>query len=91
MIAKPVRQARDERGGAVLTRDNGALGAAFDPATGLLYVNANEMAWILRLVERPKTEGRTSGRELYLANCASCHKFGGQAAPANADAGGALG
>ena len=49
-------------------------GAAFDPATGLLYVNANEMAWILRLVERPKTEGRTSGRELYLANCASCHR-----------------
>jgi len=49
-------------------------GAAFDPATGLLYVNANEMAWILRLVERPKTEGHTSGRELYLANCASCHR-----------------
>jgi len=49
-------------------------GAAFDPATGLLYVNANEMAWILRLVERPKTEGRTSGRQLYLANCASCHR-----------------
>jgi quinoprotein glucose dehydrogenase len=49
-------------------------GAAFDPAAGLLYVNANEMAWILRLVERPKTEGRTSGRELYLANCASCHR-----------------
>ena len=49
-------------------------GAAFDPQTRLLYVNANEMAWILRLVERPKTEGRTSGRELYLANCASCHR-----------------
>jgi quinoprotein glucose dehydrogenase len=48
-------------------------GAAFDPATGLLYVNANEMAWILRLVERPKLQGRTSGRELYLASCASCH------------------
>ncbi len=49
-------------------------GAAFDPATGMLYVNANEMAWILRLVERPKTEGHTSGRELYLANCANCHR-----------------
>ena len=48
-------------------------GAAFDPATGLLYVNANEMAWILRLVERPKMQGRTSGRALYLASCASCH------------------
>jgi quinoprotein glucose dehydrogenase len=48
-------------------------GAAFDPASGLLYVNANEMAWILRLVERPKIQEHTSGRELYLANCASCH------------------
>ncbi len=26
-------------------------GAAFDPASGWLYVNANEMPWILRLVE----------------------------------------
>src|SRR6185295_6022099 len=32
-------------------------GAAFDPATALLYVNANEMPWILRLVERPRAEG----------------------------------
>jgi quinoprotein glucose dehydrogenase len=49
-------------------------GAAFDPATGLLYVNSNEMAWILRLVERPKIAERTSGREIYLANCANCHR-----------------
>ncbi len=48
-------------------------GQAFDPATGLLYVNANEMAWILRLVDRPKSGGRTSGRKIYLTNCASCH------------------
>ena len=27
-------------------------GAAFDPESGLLYVNSNEMAWILRMVER---------------------------------------
>ncbi len=25
-------------------------GAAFDPATGLLYVNSNEMAWIVKLI-----------------------------------------
>ena len=25
-------------------------GPAYDPTTGLLYVNANEMAWVLRLV-----------------------------------------
>ncbi|HWB97307.1 MAG TPA: PQQ-binding-like beta-propeller repeat protein [Bryobacteraceae bacterium] len=49
-------------------------GAAFDPATGLLYVNANEMAWILRLVERPKAQAQPSGRSLYLRNCAACHR-----------------
>src|SRR5579885_1116159 len=48
-------------------------GAAFDPATGLLYVNANEMAWILRLVEKPKAQ-QPRGRNLYLRNCASCHR-----------------
>ncbi|MBI1940869.1 MAG: pyrroloquinoline quinone-dependent dehydrogenase [Acidobacteria bacterium] len=48
-------------------------GAAFDPETGLLYVNSNEMAWVLRLVERPKPKEHTSGRELYLSYCASCH------------------
>lgn len=48
-------------------------GGAFDPATGLLYVNANEMAWILRLVER-RSFGRTTGGGLYLAHCATCHR-----------------
>ena len=48
-------------------------GAAFDPASGLLYVNSNEMPWILRLIDRPKVEGHTTGRKLYLADCASCH------------------
>jgi quinoprotein glucose dehydrogenase len=42
-------------------------GAAFDPATRLLYVNSNEMAWLLRMEPR-------SDRSLYQANCASCHR-----------------
>ncbi|HKT11033.1 MAG TPA: PQQ-binding-like beta-propeller repeat protein [Terriglobia bacterium] len=49
-------------------------GPAFDPATGLFYVNANSMAWILRLVPRPKTQGLVNARKLYLSNCSSCHK-----------------
>lgn len=49
-------------------------GAGFDPETGFLYVNSNEMAWILRLVERPKSEGRQTGRSLYLSECAGCHR-----------------
>jgi len=48
-------------------------GAAFDPASGCLYVNANEMPWILRLVERPRG-GRTTGRGLYMARCSGCHR-----------------
>lgn len=49
-------------------------GASFDPETGLLYVNANEMAWILRLVERPAPISQVSGRSLYLRSCANCHR-----------------
>ena len=49
-------------------------GASFDPATGLMYVNSNEMALILRLVERRKPAA-VSGKSLYVANCASCHKL----------------
>jgi quinoprotein glucose dehydrogenase len=49
-------------------------GAAFDPDSGLLYVNANEMAWVLRLVERGQNPARAGGRSLYLQNCASCHR-----------------
>jgi len=49
-------------------------GPAFDPATGLLYVNSNEMAWVLRLVDRPKPRSRTTGKELYLRYCSACHR-----------------
>jgi quinoprotein glucose dehydrogenase len=49
-------------------------GAAFDPDSGLLYVNGNEMAWILRLVERSSIGGRAGGRSLYLRSCANCHR-----------------
>jgi quinoprotein glucose dehydrogenase len=49
-------------------------GQAFDPETGLYYVNANEMAWILRLVPRPAQAGKQSGKVLYVAQCAGCHR-----------------
>ncbi|MEP6780978.1 MAG: c-type cytochrome, partial [Gemmatimonadaceae bacterium] len=41
-------------------------GPAFDPESGLLYVNSNEMAWLLKIVPR-------SDKSIYSANCASCH------------------
>lgn len=49
-------------------------GQAFDPETGLYYVNANEMAWVVKLVERERSKGSQTGKSLYSANCASCHK-----------------
>lgn len=51
-------------------------GAAFDPETGLLYVNANEMPWILTMFEIAGNEELASGgtgRQLYATNCAACH------------------
>jgi quinoprotein glucose dehydrogenase len=41
-------------------------GAAYDPDTGLLYVNSNEQPWIIRMVTHDTTS-------LYKNNCASCH------------------
>ena len=45
-------------------------GPAFDPATGLLYVNSNEMSWMAGLLE---AQPENSTRSLYLAKCAACH------------------
>jgi quinoprotein glucose dehydrogenase len=45
-------------------------GSAFDPETGILYVNANDVAWTSSLIK--STQGAT-GRDRYLTNCASCH------------------
>ncbi len=55
-------------------------GAAFDAQSGLLYANANEMAWILRMVDR-KLDAPPSGRVLYQSNCASCHRQDLKGAP----------
>ncbi|HET7808945.1 MAG TPA: PQQ-binding-like beta-propeller repeat protein [Steroidobacteraceae bacterium] len=46
-------------------------GPAYDPSTGLLYVNANEMAWLGSLA--PNDRGRSSGKTIYLRECAACH------------------
>src|SRR5213078_1695115 len=41
-------------------------GAAFDPETSVLYVNANEMAWTVTLAEaRPAATATAGGNELY--------------------------
>lgn len=50
-------------------------GTAFDPETGLLYVNSNERPFILKLQKRPpRTPGsRISGKSLFIDNCSGCH------------------
>jgi quinoprotein glucose dehydrogenase len=49
-------------------------GQAFDPKTGLLYVNSNEMAWLLRLGPHQLSTNAHTGKELYMANCSGCHR-----------------
>lgn len=49
-------------------------GMSFDPETRNLYINANEMAWILRLTPRRKPVKESKASLLYQQDCASCHK-----------------
>jgi quinoprotein glucose dehydrogenase len=51
-------------------------GAAWDPTSRLLYVNSNEMAWILTMVELEigkKGDKRPLGERVYIRHCSSCH------------------
>ena len=53
-------------------------GSAFDPASGLLYVNANEIPWAIAMVDVkisvPKGETfLTAGERLYKQTCMACH------------------
>ena len=50
-------------------------GSAFDEGSGLLYVNANEMPWILTMVELHRTGSgpAAAGKRTYDLHCAVCH------------------
>ncbi len=45
-------------------------GSAFDPQSGVLFVNANDIAWTSSLALNTPA---ATGRELYTAQCAACH------------------
>jgi quinoprotein glucose dehydrogenase len=47
-------------------------GPAFDPESGLLYVNSNEMAWAVELAEN-KADPQ-SGKGIYQSQCTICHR-----------------
>lgn len=54
-------------------------GPGYDPKTGILYVNSNEMPWILTMVNavnEPATSSETNlqaGMRLYSSTCMGCH------------------
>jgi quinoprotein glucose dehydrogenase len=50
-------------------------GAAWDPTTGILYINSNEQAYILKLRAQLKTSNgsEASASEIYSTSCAGCH------------------
>jgi quinoprotein glucose dehydrogenase len=50
-------------------------GAAFDPGSALLYVNSNEMPWIVKLIPNNDTS-------LYNSKCATCHREDRKGSPA---------
>ena len=55
---------------------------AYDAASGLFYVNANEMPWILRMVKiGAPGAGAPAGLRTYQAFCATCHGENRQGEP----------
>jgi quinoprotein glucose dehydrogenase len=52
-------------------------GAGADPDQGILYVNSNEMPWILQMRETPHFDGDLSpGEGVYRKYCMMCHQAG---------------
>ena len=66
-------------------------GPSYDPTTGIMYINANESPWLMKMTET-RSEVTTSsqtnldaGKQLYTRICSSCHgadRKGGETTPA---------
>ena len=56
-------------------------GPAFDPETGILYVNANDIPWIAQLAEN--TAKDLSGKSIYQTQCSICHHDDRKGSPPN--------
>jgi len=53
-------------------------GPAVDPSTGILYVNASEMPWVLTMIDVKNDEKINetylqAGQRLYVKRCVACH------------------
>lgn len=71
-------------------------GAAWDEASGLLYVNANDVPWILTVLQLPDEDGATTLMgQGYLYTCGACHgidmRGDGASVPSLVDVGDRLG
>ena len=55
-------------------------GAAFDPQTGLLYVSASHVPWMITVTKEQdlSVQDDSPGRKLYLGTCSACHGAWGQ-------------
>jgi quinoprotein glucose dehydrogenase len=56
-------------------------GPAFDPETGILYVNSNDIPWIAQLTEN--TAQDLSGKSIYQTQCSICHHDDRKGSPPN--------
>lgn len=56
-------------------------GAAVDPRTGVLYVNANDIAWTGGL--KPRIKSGSAGEQVYQNQCALCHGANRRGSPPN--------
>lgn len=48
-------------------------GGAYDPETHLYYINANELAWILKLVPPSSIQRKALTSRVYRGRCGTCH------------------
>ena len=48
-------------------------GAAVDPATSILYVNASEMPWMLQMIDLSSRKTTAMGERIYAQHCLYCH------------------
>ena len=56
-------------------------GPAFDPETGVLYVNANDIPWVAQLAEN--TAKDLNGKTIYQTQCSICHHDDRKGSPPN--------
>jgi quinoprotein glucose dehydrogenase len=49
-------------------------GTGASPDEGIIYVNSNEMAWILQLEKTGSAELQSPGQILYDSRCSACHQ-----------------